>query len=227
MSSGLLRDGVAYADQWLSHQRALRAIPGIVFAIQQDAEMLLCRGYGLANIERQEPITPQHIFASPRIRSCSRQWPSWSWSNPGACALMTTPRGLATPLATTIVRILDCALQSTQRSELEYPRETFVGRFMSFWGMSDIVAFGNRLLGLNPDDDDPTHNVTELEIVDANTLRIGNTAGYGSRGEPVRYERDAIGTTTRVSIAGYTLYPPAVFEQQLAHIGSVIRAPAA
>ena len=67
--------------------------------------------------------------------------------------------------------------------------------------------------------------VTELEMEDADTLRIGKTAGYGARGEGVRYERDTSGAITRVWHAGSTLYPVTAFEQQLRELGTVIRAP--
>ena len=40
MDRQLLLDGVAYADQWLAHQREFREIPGMVVAIQHDDDVL-------------------------------------------------------------------------------------------------------------------------------------------------------------------------------------------
>ncbi len=69
MDRQLLRDGAAYVDRWLEHQRAQREIPGSVLAIQHDDEIVLSRGYGFANLEQQTPMTPRHIF---RIASHSK-----------------------------------------------------------------------------------------------------------------------------------------------------------
>jgi len=69
LNRDLLRDGVAYADQWVSYQQERRELPGVVVAIQHDDTLLLCKGYGHADLERQVPMTPDHIF---RIASHSK-----------------------------------------------------------------------------------------------------------------------------------------------------------
>lgn len=69
MNRDLLRDGVAYADQWVAYQQERREVPGVVIAIQHDDTLLLCKGYGHADLERHIPMTPQHIF---RIASHSK-----------------------------------------------------------------------------------------------------------------------------------------------------------
>jgi CubicO group peptidase (beta-lactamase class C family) len=114
--------------------------------------------------------------------------------------------GLAAPLAVTIVRILDFALDANG-APLPSPRETFTGRFENLWSVTDIAAFGQALYALSPDDDNPTRHATELEFVDANTLRIGATNGYGSPGETVRYERAAHGAIERVWLGGTRTFP--------------------
>ena len=78
----LLRDGVAYVDHWVAYQQDRRDLPGVVVAIQCADQLVFARGYGYADLERQIPMTPQHIFRvashskrrSPPRRSCS----SWS-----------------------------------------------------------------------------------------------------------------------------------------------------
>src|SRR5919108_4051008 len=62
-------DGVGYADRWLAHRQQLRDIPGLVAAVCLDGQVLLARGYGFADLERQLPMTPEHIF---RIASHSK-----------------------------------------------------------------------------------------------------------------------------------------------------------
>ena len=109
--------------------------------------------------------------------------------------------GLAAPLAVAIVRILDFALEASG-PPLPSPRETFTGRFESLWSVTDIVAFGDALYGFSPDDDNPARHPTELEFLDADSLRIGSTNGYGSPGEVLRYERASDGSIEHVWIAG-------------------------
>src|SRR3954470_5675599 len=70
-----LRDGAAYADQWLAHQRAQREIPGTVVAIQHADQMLLLSAHGMANLERETAMTPRHIF---RIASHSKTFTATS-----------------------------------------------------------------------------------------------------------------------------------------------------
>lgn len=64
-----LREGVAYADQWLAHQLQVQRTPGVAVAIRHRDELLLSRAYGFANLEEQIPLTPQHIF---RVASHSK-----------------------------------------------------------------------------------------------------------------------------------------------------------
>jgi len=65
----LLRDGVAYVDHWVAYQQDRRDLPGVVVAIQGDDQLVFTRGYGYADLERQVPMTPQHIF---RVASHSK-----------------------------------------------------------------------------------------------------------------------------------------------------------
>jgi len=65
----LLRDGVAYADLWVSYQQDRRAIPGVVVAVRHGDELLLSQGYGHADLEGGVPMTPRHIF---RVASHSK-----------------------------------------------------------------------------------------------------------------------------------------------------------
>ncbi len=39
MNRDLLRDGVAYADQWVAYQQERREVPGVVVAIRHDDEL--------------------------------------------------------------------------------------------------------------------------------------------------------------------------------------------
>jgi CubicO group peptidase (beta-lactamase class C family) len=63
------RQGVSYVDRWVAYQHQLRDLPGVVVGIQCRAELLLLRAYGFADLEKQVPMTPEHIF---RIASHSK-----------------------------------------------------------------------------------------------------------------------------------------------------------
>ena len=96
---------------------------------------------------------------------------------------------------------------------------------MNLWSAIDIAAFGKKLVALSPDEDYPAEHASELEIVDADTLRIASTGGYGSAGETIRYERNASGAVTHVWFAGSRTLPRAAFEAQLRDMGTSIAAP--
>lgn len=107
----------------------------------------------------------------------------------------------------TIVKIIDFALKlgrSANRSA--WPREWFTGRLVNQGGVTDVVGFGDALVALHPDEDDPVRRVTELRAVDEHTLQVRATNGYGAPGETIRYERDAAHKVTRIVAAGLSAY---------------------
>ncbi|HEY8285417.1 MAG TPA: serine hydrolase domain-containing protein [Chloroflexota bacterium] len=65
----LLHDAVDYADRWVAHQQDRKDFPGAVVAIRHEDQLLLSKAYGHADLERQIPMTPGHIF---RVASHSK-----------------------------------------------------------------------------------------------------------------------------------------------------------
>jgi len=131
-------------------------------------------------------------------------------------ALTNETGGPAGALATGIVKIIDFALRQTRRSPEPSPAvyDRFTGRFVNLWSITDMARFGDTLVALDPDDDDPVKAVTRLAVEDGETLRIVKTNGYGSPGETVRYTRDAGGQITKVINGGKTMYPLDVFRER-------------
>lgn len=115
----------------------------------------------------------------------------------------------AEALAQGVVKIIDYALDSPAKSgDLSAADlDSFTGTFTSLWGVTDIVRFGTRLVALAPNSPEPVKQPTELAVIDAVTLRIEKTGGYGSPGETVRYSRDANGTVTSIKFGGMTHLP--------------------
>lgn len=125
-------------------------------------------------------------------------------------ALTNTAGGPAEVIVRAIVQILDFALkQPTAAGGDAYTRYT--GRFASLWGVTDVARFGDTLVALSPEGDEPVKNVTRLAVEDDDTLRIAETGGYGSPGERVRYTRDAEGRVTKVVFGGTSAYPPEIY----------------
>jgi CubicO group peptidase (beta-lactamase class C family) len=128
--------------------------------------------------------------------------------------------GRADTLARGVVKITDFALSrpapSGEQGDVENRR--FTGRFYSLWGVMDVARFGDELFALAPGEDDPVKDVTALEIVDENTLRITQTNGYSSPGETMRYLRDDSGEITRVISGGVSSYPLEIYRQRVAQL---------
>ncbi|MBV9581273.1 MAG: beta-lactamase family protein [Chloroflexi bacterium] len=122
--------------------------------------------------------------------------------------------GRAGPLAAQIVRFIDFAQRWPGGSSADLTRYT--GRFANVGGVLDVVAFGGKLFGLDPTDDNPTKLTAEFEVVDADRLRITRCSGFDAPGEFLRYERDATGTPQRVICGGVSLYPESIFRERYA-----------
>src|SRR5262249_53209029 len=56
VNADLARAAAAYADQWVAYQQDKRDLPGVVVAIRFGDDLLLSRGYGYADLERQIPM---------------------------------------------------------------------------------------------------------------------------------------------------------------------------
>lgn len=87
--------------------------------------------------------------------------------------------GPADQLAVTAFKLIDLAGSNDSADGAA----RFTGRYASLWGVLDIVALGDKLYAINPAAPDPTELLTELEIVDQNSLRVTKTSGTSSFGE--------------------------------------------
>lgn len=105
--------------------------------------------------------------------------------------------GPAEPLAHAGVRLIDLAADGTHDNAGDH-LDRFTGRFASLWGVADVVRIGDRLYLARPDQDDPVDDLTHLEVEGEDTLRVTETNGYASYGEPVRYDFTPGGTIRAV-----------------------------
>lgn len=125
--------------------------------------------------------------------------------------------GPALGWAQTFIRLVDLAADAGPDSDAgsTRPLDHFTGRFATLWGVFDIVDLGGRLVYLSPALADPTVSPTVLEVVDDSTARIVRTAGYGSFGELITYQRAADGTIESIRAAASTAYPIDRFRNEL------------
>ena len=57
-----VRDAITLLDLWIEEQRLYHQIPGIAIGIVYDQELVWSKGYGVENLESQEPVTPATLF---------------------------------------------------------------------------------------------------------------------------------------------------------------------
>jgi CubicO group peptidase (beta-lactamase class C family) len=61
----LAQDGVsAKVDEYIRSEMQAQQIPGLSLAVIKNGQIVLARGYGLANVEHQVPVKPETIFQS-------------------------------------------------------------------------------------------------------------------------------------------------------------------
>jgi CubicO group peptidase (beta-lactamase class C family) len=69
IDESLLRDALAYIDQWVEYRQRTLRLPGVAIAVRHRDRTVLSRAYGSADIERGVPLTTGHLF---RIASHSK-----------------------------------------------------------------------------------------------------------------------------------------------------------
>jgi CubicO group peptidase (beta-lactamase class C family) len=62
MDAGLVADAVRYLEHWLDYRQRSLQIPGLVGALAMDGELLLHRGYGLADLDAATPMPADAAF---------------------------------------------------------------------------------------------------------------------------------------------------------------------
>ena len=123
--------------------------------------------------------------------------------------------GPAAILAQGIVTTIAFALaQNPAAKGSPRSHERFTGRFANMWGVTDVAAFGDELVALQPEADDPVKIVTRLAVVDEQTLRVTESHGMAAPGEAIRYVRDRAGHVTKVIAGGTSAYPVAIYRER-------------
>jgi CubicO group peptidase (beta-lactamase class C family) len=61
------QDFQARADEYIKAEMQKQRIPGLSLAVIKDGQIVLAKGYGLANVEHQVPVKPETIFQSGSV----------------------------------------------------------------------------------------------------------------------------------------------------------------
>ena len=66
-----VKQAIPFIDAHVAARQRVLDIPGVVVALRLDDELLMSEAHGWANLERREPMTPEHIF---RVASHSKMF---------------------------------------------------------------------------------------------------------------------------------------------------------
>lgn len=141
---------------------------------------------------------PGHITMSKVDRDRKLSLSVLTNSNDGPASLLTTG----------LLGLIDLALTEDAKTEPGKAKDLkrFEGRFATLWGVTDIVALGNRLYAISPSLDDPASMATELEVMDDSTLKRVGGSKYGSRGESMTFHFTKKDEVKKVT-GGHTMVP--------------------
>ncbi len=57
-------DSLTRVDEYIQSEMKAQQIPGVSLAVMKNGEIVLAKGYGLANVEHQVAVKPETIFQS-------------------------------------------------------------------------------------------------------------------------------------------------------------------
>lgn len=129
------------------------------------------------------------------------------------CVLTNAVDGPADALAVGLVQLIDLLTrpaadwQALPAGVTEEDLRRLTGRYGNLWGETDIVAGGGRLVMLDPVTPGPLDAAQELRALDATTLRVEDTDGFGASGERIPFEVDDDGRVTRMRVTGVSSWP--------------------
>jgi CubicO group peptidase (beta-lactamase class C family) len=65
VTHGTAQEGVPpKADEYIRAEMQKQRVPGLALAVMKDGQIVLAKGYGLANVEHQVPVKPETLFQS-------------------------------------------------------------------------------------------------------------------------------------------------------------------
>ncbi|MDZ7744590.1 MAG: serine hydrolase domain-containing protein [Candidatus Saccharibacteria bacterium] len=121
--------------------------------------------------------------------------------------------GPAENTAKGIYGIFDYFNDNMTSSKPKHDLAKFEGRFAGLWGVSEMVAVGDKLVSIHPGAWQPFSSLEELEYVDGKTLRVTNASSFSSEDELVVFNFDN-NKIKSVNHTGSTLWPEEVWKKK-------------
>ncbi|MGH7911791.1 MAG: serine hydrolase domain-containing protein [Candidatus Dormibacteraceae bacterium] len=112
--------------------------------------------------------------------------------------------GSASDLSGGVLRLIDRAQEAAPGGA---GLERFAGRFFALNKATDVVRFGDQVLGVDPEAANPVAVCSRLTPIAETTLRIDDAPGFASPGEKVDYTFDDRGVATAIRWAGAEMVP--------------------
>lgn len=129
------------------------------------------------------------------------------------CVLTNAIDGPAEALAAGVINLIDLLSkdaadwQALPEGVTVEDLDRLTGRYLSLWGVTDVVRGGDRLVALDPTTPSPLDDCEEMRALDATTLRSEDSDGFGGSGERVPFELDEDGRVTRMRVTGVSAWP--------------------
>lgn len=184
-------------------------------------------GLGMITTDIDQRRYVGHRGAFPGYKSATRIDPHEQLV---VVVLLNSMDDLSNQLSKAIIRIIHyatgvtgaIAIEASARAEGQAARselESYVGRYFSLWDVIGIARFGDQLVGIDPELDDPISDVTELRR-EGDSLLISKASGYGNPGEHIRAVRNDDGSIAKLYWGGSVMRPWSRFTAALDGLGS-------
>jgi D-alanyl-D-alanine carboxypeptidase len=96
--------------------------------------------------------------------------------------------------------------------------DRFQGRFINLFKTMEVLPDQGQLIGFNPGSWTPLADVEELEVVDAQTLKMKKGNGFAFEGECLPYNFGPDGKAKTIRCGGYTMHAESEYARALAEI---------
>lgn len=114
--------------------------------------------------------------------------------------------GPASVIAKSIYDIIDYYQKNMPITKPKHDMSKFEGRYVSLWGITDIVVTGDKVIATSTDTWHPLTKSEELEYVDGTTLKVTDAGSFDAEDELVHFNLKD-GVVESVNYAGLTMWP--------------------
>jgi CubicO group peptidase (beta-lactamase class C family) len=141
-------DPIARLDAWLERKRVQQDVPGMAIAVVEEGEVVLLKGYGVADQESGQPVDAQTLFS---LGSCTKTFTAVL----GAMAVETGAVGWDDPVAKHLPglapKLKDAPADAVVTLQDVFSHRTGVGRLARLW--ADRPTPLEEVLAAIPDQD--------------------------------------------------------------------------